>query len=557
MKIPPDRIAEIVNAPAFRDIIGQTTASIPWETLPHPGYSIPMVLGCAKEFSNYIVDHVPHFSSADHGNIYKILSHILKHLAALPASADFKPFFLYTYHIDESIKQVLLAYRNSYLQLNTIISLKEGIWNLELNGEDFFLTINPQHRRNALHILNEKANYLANNEKVLALFEEPDKIDLVRLSLETGTEELDILTKGVQAAWQQLAVSLGFNTQEFTCFKGFVSYLQKLEAIWFQFADLESLFTEYLNEYSFSTAIQNQLRPMLDFFSISFDEADNWISPCPFYKFGDYFIFWPFCFHVMHPDLAFINLIHRKYANEWNNTLGANMAQIASYLVDQLQPLSTLMMVAEKKKGNLGDIDIAIYDHANDHLLLLEVKSVFDKFRTNYQSSNYIEQKVNVTKAATQLKRIEQAIRNGSWRLGEIFNGVRNQVPQKISKAILTWWDLVPVDDIEHEDILTLNFKTFGYLLSISDNNLNLLIEAIKKLGETFCPYSLASETFFEGTESVSVYRQLQSDLLPPKSMRVADFQNPVIAKAAGDLPSFPENWQEQLLGTDASYYFY
>jgi hypothetical protein len=557
MKVPSEHVENIVNAFSFQNLIGQITDGVPWHTLPNAGYAIPMAIECVKEFSNYIVDHVPRFSSADHGTLYKILSHILKNLYTQYTETDFKPFFLHAFQLDESLKQIFLTYRDGYHQLNTIISLKEKIWELEIEGDDFHLTINPQYRRNALHILDVKANHLANNEKVRELLKQGKDVDRVRLSLDSGTEELNILKKGVVTSWDRLVVALDFDTEAFTYFKGFVSHLQKAGELWFDFNDLETLFSDFLTEYELPLTAQAKFGTMLDFFSITFEQADGWVSPCPFYKINNYFIFWPFCYHVMHPDLMFINLIHRKYANEWNNTLGANMAQIAGYLVEQLRPLSTLPIVAEKKKGNLGDIDIAIYDAANDHLVLFEVKSVFDKFRTNYQSSNYIDQKVNVSKAAAQLNKIETAILNGNWRLPEIFAGSPNRVPQKISKIILTWWDLVPVDDVIHSDILTLNFKTFSYLLSIANNNIDLLVDAVQQLGKIYCPYTLATDTFFDGNETVKIYRQIQTDLLPPKNMEDPAGQNEVFLKASSDLQRFPQNWQEQIKDTDLKYHFY
>ncbi len=557
MKVSPEHVDNIVNAKPFQNLIGQITDSILWQSLPHAGYSVPMILECAKEFSNHIVDHIPRFSSADHVTIFKMLSHLLKNLYAQYTETDFKPFFLHAFQLDESLKQIFLAYRDGYHQLNTIISLKEKIWDLEIEGEDFLLTINPKYRRNALHVLDVKANHLFNNEKVRELLTRGKDVDSVRLSLDSGTDELNILTKGVAASWNLLEETLDFNTEVFIYFKGFISHLQKKGELWFEFIDLESFFTDYLIEYQLPLTAKEKLGTMLDFFSITFEQADNWVSPCPFYKLNGYFIFWPFCFHVMHPDLMFINLIHRKYGNEWNNTVGANMAMIAGYLVEQLRPLSALPMVAEKKKSNLGDIDIAIYDITNNHLLLLEVKSVFDKFRTNYQSANYVDQKVNVTKACAQLNKIEKAILDGNWRLPEIFTGSPNHIPHKISKMILTWWDLVPVDGVIHADILSLNFKTFGYLLSISNNNIDLLIDAVKQLGETYCPYTLTNDTFFDGNESIKIYRQIQTDLLPPKSRGGQIGQNEVFLKASYDLQRFPENWQEQVKDTGLKYYFY
>jgi RHS repeat-associated protein len=115
----------------------------------------------------------------------------------------------------------------------------------------------------------------------------------------------------------------------------------------------------------------------------------------------------------------------------------------AHYVSAQLNnPSSVLSKVCRAKKG-VGDIDIGIVNLNTGDIMLCEVKTVFDRFRTNHQLSNFVDQRVNYEKAVRQLRATESAIVDGHWKIGDIFETKAVIPPSgKIFKIILTWWDI-------------------------------------------------------------------------------------------------------------------
>jgi hypothetical protein len=93
-------------------------------------------------------------------------------------------------------------------------------------------------------------------------------------------------------------------------------------------------------------------------------------------------------------------LLMRKHPHDWNNTVGSDLAEVADTLCARLPAVPGLLFATMKKKAGIGDIDLAIYDRRSHVLLLCEIKTVFDRFRTSYQLSNFAGQRVNFAKAA-------------------------------------------------------------------------------------------------------------------------------------------------------------
>jgi hypothetical protein len=240
----------------------------------------------------------------------------------------------------------------------------------------------------------------------------------------------------------------------------------------------------------------------------------------------------------------------RKYPEDWNNTVGSDLAKVADTIRNGLPDKPNLLFGIMKKKKGVGDIDLGIYDSESRVLLLCEIKTVFDRFRTNYQLSNFIDQRVNFDKAASQLVAAKEAIENGEWKLSEIFNCKLDGSPSRILTVVLTWYDLHnPWVGIAETNLVSCNFRVFRYLFAQAGGNLDMVYEAIFQLSRIYCVAVLqpSFQLPVEGQE-VFVKRQVQTELLPPNEeldqMQLCE----IVRQESASLPKLPANWRDQLV---------
>src|ERR1051326_8890748 len=231
---------------------------------------------------------------------------------------------------------------------------------------------------------------------------------------------------------------------------------------------------------------------LLGFFSVSAEEAFDWGVVAPFIRFDWGFAYWPFSFHVLHPDLSMLTLLTRKFSRLWDNTVGASLSQVGPWLGKQIPRSPDLIVSSLKKKNPFGDIDLAVYDLKRRHLVLCEIKTVFDKFRTNYQLTNFLNQKVNFDKAKEQVLRNVQAVTSGAWPLKEIFTPEQiNSSPLTVTPLILTWWDLHNPNLELGDAVLCCNFRSFIYLMNAAAGNVDDVVHTIRQCSKLYCPAAI------------------------------------------------------------------
>jgi hypothetical protein len=115
-------------------------------------------------------------------------------------------------------------------------------------------------------------------------------------------------------------------------------------------------------------------------------------------------------------------------------------------------------------------------------LLICEVKTVYDKHRTDSLMNRFEEAKVNVRRAASQLRATERAITSGQLTLKQLF-GMNAPPPTRVHMALLTWFDPIDVTmGIPDEEILSLNFATFLWLAHASAGDVQALAAATSEL---------------------------------------------------------------------------
>lgn len=531
---------------------------------------VTMIFLCAINFSENIVSHVPRNSSADHNSCFKILIEMINHL--IHDSDDtrrvFEPNLMYLSKVEDivtskvyKIFEMEFCMRfNQLFELNCEKSIEEGLWIPSLKGKMVRLKLHKSIRRAAIHLVSIKAEYLASTEETKKLLSAKNDIDLVTLTLEVGLNELELITKGLEHEWKLFINNFSYTEDNIISFLGFIAYLQEIQLIWFDDDLLFDKWTNYIKKYNQVKISKETFKELIELFSVTTEEADSWSVQSPFIKFGHGYALWVHYFKSMHPNLLLIVMWTKKHSDLWNNTLGGQFAKVASYIKGELDDYEGIFIVTEKKRKGIGDIDLAIYDSVHDHIVICEIKSVFDKFRTNYQLNNYINQRVNFDKANKQLKKNYDAIESGIWSMQEIFSH-RIHKPRNITKIIITWWDIInPNVGTEDEENITCNIAVFKYLYNKSKGNIPKFIETIKELSKIYCPAKLVVNSTYNGDEKIEFIKEIQTDILPAQinisKMNLSiDTMNEI-----ENMAKFPDDWENQIRksndNTD-SWYFY
>jgi hypothetical protein len=536
-------------------------------TLARPGYSLPMAWRSAIGMSNKLVDSVPRYSSADHGSIFKALLALVSGVLDVHKGAPIDPHFDFALEHDQAIQSCLQDEFDQLFYRNMAISLDKGYWRLlyDENSDSFRLSLAPPQRRSALTLIDHKAEFLSmppELQEIVAGASSGAPQKTVPLTLATGMREVMFLAGAVPKAWNTLSSQLGFTLDEAILFQAFTQALLDTGILWFRASDLLTMFGDFAKAQDLKPIDEHSFYRLLDFFSAPPRIIDDWGIAVPFIRFGDWLAYWPFVHHILPPSLTFLSLLMRKHPDDWNNTVGSELAKVANAIRDQLPNKTGLLFVTMKKKTGVGDIDLGIYNPQSRVLLLCEIKTVFDRFRTNYQQSNFTDQRVNFDKALKQLNAASTAIARGDWRLSDIFGVKLDGPPALILELVLTWYD-------QHNAWLGLaaphpsscNFRVFNYLFTKSGGDLMKIHEAIAQLSRIYCVAALPSSWQLPvNGGTVLIKREVQTDALPPRealsSMPLSDF----VRQEIEPLAKFPADWKKQLEARgqkDAEYHIY
>ncbi|MBU2297417.1 MAG: hypothetical protein KKG39_03665 [Gammaproteobacteria bacterium] len=521
-----------------------------YANLPDLGYWIPMLTSLAVNNGNKIVDALGNNGAADHNaNFRCLLLSVSKSINS--KDYQFTPFFDGLLNTDEKAKNVLLYEFNNLKMFHDKVSASEGLWNIEKdNSGTYNIRLSESIKRSALHLLANKADNLSRPKAIRDIINsKPTDKSFMKLAIKSKLNDLSPITIGVSKEWKEFLDKLCITEGVLCLYQALVPYINsKLYKLWFSSEELIDE-TLLLNSKFRITKIMSREEISLLFEKLvpTLDEAINWGISTPFVKFNDWYLRWPFAYSVIHPNLAILATLMRKNPDAWNNTVGSGAAKVSSYLVSKLNNYEYIKVSTCKIKKNVGDIDIALFNEKTKELLICEVKTVFDRFRTNHQHHNFSKQRVNFEKAALQLISTEDAIKNDSWKLKDIFDKTVIDKPKRIYKLVLTWWDIFdPYKNTELSSIAVSNFTLFEYIFNNSEGNISQVHQSLVELSELACPCAISSDYAETDDFFMKWTIEKQTDALPPLSnerrQNLSDFSKGLVK----DIKSFPEDWEEQ-----------
>jgi hypothetical protein len=483
----------------------------PFQYVASANYVVPMLLDLAIAHGNEIVDAVPSYSSLDHSTNWSTL------LSAVSRFDGFAmPYFERSLAADPFAGELLAHEENKRMRLHVASSFEQGLWSLVEDEDGLRIHLAPRARRSALVLVANKAGFLGANPEVQEIMRRGDEVEIEDYTLALGMDALAVFRESCPDAWRRLLEGLPFREEVVPYFRAFVIRLSLAAGVrWMTRERMWEHWSAFAEAKGAPEIERDEWEALVDFNAVTPEEGLDWGVQAALIRFGDTFAVWPFVFHVLHPDLNFLTLLIRRNEALWGRTLGADLALVADRMVARLPADGRFIVRARRRRKGVGEVDLALLDRATGDVLVAELKTVFDRFRSHVQLSNYSEQRVNFTKATGQARRAADAIRSGEWSLHDLFGKEAPASPRSVTPALLTWWDTYNPTLDSADPIICANFAAFEYLLGESDH-LSDLTTALEELAQIYCPVVFDRGVARIDGEELQVRREVQTDILPP-----------------------------------------
>jgi hypothetical protein len=380
------------------------------------------------------------------------------------------------------------------LNLHQRACVKNRLWRIYYDPEKdtFHARLTKRRRHSALLALNMAAeadllDHVCENQLSNGQLSDDD----VYFAFASSAEHLRFVEQSTHQSWLAFTSATGFTSQELTNYVGFLAFLSFAAQTvghprLYSEDRLRTLRQLFANAFGCPHFSDDVMLRLMNLFSLTPKEAQEYSLPVPFFRMGRQYLRYDGFLHIMSPAMGLLTIVIRKHEASWSKTLGTTLAHAADVIAASL-PSYPDVAVAVRRNFASGDLDLGLYDITRRHLLICEVKTVFDKHRTTYQMHRFEEAKVNVQRAVDQLARTTAVLNAGSLSVATIF-GRKLSAPLHIDKALLTWLD--PVDltmDTPHEEVLSLNFATLRYLYQRCNGNITNMVRSIKELRNIWC----------------------------------------------------------------------
>ncbi|WP_295216164.1 hypothetical protein [uncultured Brevundimonas sp.] len=557
-----DKKAQTLDAPAQRliDAYDRRIAEIKQaqeailNRLPAAGYSVPMILECAEAAANNEVDKLTPWGAATFSAIFRNATEAARAALERHKGDDFAPFFAVSAALDPEAHGYFLATGALTGAINERTGIANGYLRVAEEDDGFCLVaLAASRRRSALTLLRTKAQFMAASPKLKAILANPTKsivIDndfepqMVDLLRHGDLAEINPLRRGLPKTWSKLLQGLEITEQGLLAFLAFASALRTMPSRWFRKAHLLELFPSFCEEYEFPKVAEAEFEKLLELFSTDLPTAERVGVVIPFHRIGDWYRLWFFAFHVLLPELVFVAAVQAKHDDLWSRTFGSDMAGVANYLKSELPDIEGVLVETCRRKKGVGDVDLAIFDTRTNELLICEIKTVFDRFRTDFQASNFTEQKVKFDHAIEQLDRAAEEISAGNWSMSDLLGRRGLRAPSKIHRLVLLWREQTNPTLDAGSFVPVVDFATFARLFSDMDGSPSRVVTTIEHLAKLFWV------TVFEGRQDDpdlgTVKRELEMPALPPLSHLKTLGLPADSLEIAQELSHLPESWHEQ-----------
>ncbi|WP_414943848.1 hypothetical protein [Amycolatopsis sp. cmx-11-32] len=487
----------------------------PFQYVASANYVVPMLLDLAIKRGDEIVDHVPRYNSLDHAVNWQVLA------ASIGRFDDFIAPYFDRAILSDPFAEELLAYEGrKHERRHAIASFRQGLWRLVSDDDGLRVVLAKPVRRSALHLVSElasRAQYPA--EVIEQLDQKSGELDLGALALKMGLRELDVFSQSAPDGWEAFCVGVGFPMGMVPQFRSWVIDLWKTHPRrWFSPDELWADWCSFATEKEFEVREPGQFDALLSLHTVTPQEAVTWGVQAPFLRCGEFLASWPFAFHVLYPDLGFISLLVRRHERLWSTTVGSSLALAADWLGAQLPQHSRLAWAARRARRGVGDADLVLWDRQTDDVVVVELKTTYDKFRSHAQLQNFVDQRVNFPKAIKQANRTAAAIRDGSWPLRDIFGKAAPALPRSVTPCVLTWWDTYNPTLGSEDEIVSCNFATFIYVISLAKGDVSASITTLRELARIYCPGVLKPVHVTLDESELSIRREVQGADLPPQA---------------------------------------
>lgn len=526
--------------------------------IPAVGYAIPMIIDCAEVQANAIVDQTYPWGTADFSALFRDMLTLLHKTATKTPNQTqkFQPYFNTAQQLDPNIETCLALEHFDTILLNKKVTVNSNLKQVVKEGARYKLSLADSRRRSAITLLRHKALFLRSSKaeqellallpkSIMELDQNEHQKRVIELMFKLDLREINILRKGLPKTWCKLIEAVGFDDTDAVTFLAFTTALTDMMSKWHQADALFDLLTEFTTYYNRKPIERDQFDTLLNLFSSDLALARRVGTAVPFLKLGSWYRYWPFAYHIMLPELVLITLLQQKHEKAWSQTFGTDMAKIADVIASQLPHFPNISMETCKIKKGVGDIDLAIYDKERKHLLICEIKTVFDKFRTDFQSRNFLEQKVNFNKAFKQLKAAHDALESKTWSLNELFMDIKDS-PAHISRLVLVWRDHAnpSLDTANYTPVS--DFTSFTYLYERCAGNLQTLLGSIEQLEKIFMVSTHVDDCFPHDEEQLLFSYEMEIGCLPPLKFLEKMSLNNVVREEIESLGHLPADWEQQ-----------
>ncbi len=470
----------------------RTNPEAPLEYVPssHPQAAL-MFAKLAAHHSDEIAKKPPRFDDLDHAINFQALAACLTHYIN-PAVT---PSFEEPRRPDHQVAELFARQLMDTLNRHQAACIRNGLWRIYYDPTEdrFHSCLTKRRRLSALVALDSFAQEdLLDDTTGGLLSSGKTSDDAIYFALASSVECLRFLTNSTAKSWADFTSAAGFSSNELTEYVGFLEFLG-FAAITVGHSlcysrdfllRLREIFTKAFS----CTALSNEtLMRLMDLFSLSPAEASDYALPVPFFRIGDYYIRYHGFSRIMSPVMGLLTIVIRKHEPAWNRTLGSTLSYAADAVAAALPKYERLEVAVRRNIRGKGDIDLALYDTISGHMLVCEVKTVYDKHRTVHQMHRFEDAKVNLARAIYQIRRSVAAVASGALSMKTIF-GKPLPSPVHVNGVLLTWLDAIDLTmGTPNEEIFSLNFAALRYMLKQAGGDISVMMRSVAELRNIWC----------------------------------------------------------------------